>query len=150
MHARRENLYERRRSTVDRVRQAVDVAARRGDVFGESPVRVAAEEPAVRAEMRLADAAMKAVAAVQLRIDDDAIARVQCAVGGDDADHFMAHDPRIADRDRAAVDLEISAADAAVRHAHEDVARPGECRTRDLVRHEILRRAQHHGSHGGL
>src|SRR5437879_12770482 len=75
--------------------------------------------------MRLADSAMEAFAAVQLGIDDDAVAtphRLGAAGLDDLAEHLVTHDPRIPDRNRAVVDFEIGTADAAVRHANLHLA----------------------------
>ena len=47
---------------------------RRGQVLGEAAVGVAAEQLAVRAQVRLADTAVETVAAIELGIDDDPLA----------------------------------------------------------------------------
>src|SRR5437016_409895 len=80
-------------------------------------------------------------AAVELRVDDDPLSRkerVGVARLHDLSDHFMAHDSRIADGNRAIVDFEIRSADAAVRHTNQHVAgnRPG---PRHIVQHQLPR-----------
>ena len=121
----------------------------RGHEFGEPAVDVAADQDAPGAQMCLSDPAMKAGAAVQLRIDDDAIASPEVAVAAR-VDHFarhlVAHDARVLHRNRAAVDLVIGAADAAVRHADKHLARV-ERRRRHLAGHQFPRRLQDHGVH---
>ena len=88
--------------------------------------------------VRLTDAAVEAGAAVELRIDDDAIAAAQRAGAGVDdfARHLVSHDPRIADGNGAVEDLVVGAADPAVRHPHEHLAgrRP---RPRHLVADQL-------------
>jgi len=78
-----------------------------------------------------------------------AVARFWLAYSGrpdDFAEHFVTHDPRIADRNRAAVDLEIGTADPAVGHADLHLAdvlpRPGH-----IIEDQIPGCAQDHRSH---
>ena len=111
----------------------VDVARWSIEIIGKTAVGVAADQQTIRAQVRLADPAMEAFAAVQLGVDDDPVAALHGlgAAGLDDlAEHFVTHDPRITHRNRAAVDFEIGTADAAVRHADLHpagvLARPGD------------------------
>ena len=119
----REDLDHRRHSRLDRRRQRKRVARRNGDELREAAVAIASDEHAVLAKMCLADPAMEARAAIQLRIDDDAVAGAQRACASIDhfARHFVAHDARILHGNRAVEDLVVGPADPAVRHAHEQL-----------------------------
>ena len=123
VHAGGRDLDERRNVAIDRIRQGVYVAARSHEVIRESAVGIASDERAVGAEVGLARAAIEAHAAVNGRVNDDAIAAVERGVSSVHhfADHFMAHDQRVADGDRAFVDVEIGPADAAMGHSDEDL-----------------------------
>src|SRR5512134_3442770 len=94
---------------------------------------------------------MKTCTAVQLRVHDDAVAWAEaCGIAAFDdfADHFMTHDSRIADRNGAAVDLEIGSTDAGVSDTHEHLACI-ETWLRNLVLCQLSRRGQYHGLHAG-
>jgi hypothetical protein len=125
VQAGRQHLNERRSLAVDRIGKPEDVTRGRRDKLREPAVDVASDQDAFRAQMRLSDPAVKAASAIQLRVDDHAIAvpdRARARVH-DLAGHLVAHDARIADRNRAAVDFVIRAADPAVRDTDDDVAR---------------------------
>ena len=150
MHAGREDLNQRRGAAVDRIRHLKHVACGNGDVFGKAAVGVTPDQHAVRTQMGLSDPTMETGAAIELRVDDNSVARSEMPAALDHlADHLMAHDSRIGDRNRAAVDLQIGAADAAVGDANEHVAgiHP---RPRHIVQHQLPRCPQDHGSHHGV
>src|SRR5262245_24083946 len=75
--------------------------------------------------MCLSDAAMKAVPAIQLRIDDDSIAGTQRTYSSVNhlARHLVSHDSRVPHRDGAIEDLVIGAADSTVCHANQELTR---------------------------
>ena len=150
VQARREHLNHGRRAAVDFVGQLEHMASparpgiRRSPPLASRPISMA-----VRTQMRLPDPAVKAGAAIELRIDDDPVAGAKrpAARLDDLAGHLVTHDARIADRNRAVEDLVIGAADAAVRDTHQHVAgHPGG--PRDVVERELTWGGQHHGLHG--
>ena len=100
VQARREYLNERRRARVHGLRQREHVARRNGDELGKAAVPVPSDQHAVRAQVRLPDAAVEARPAIELRIDDDAIAAAQRLRARANVHHFarhlVAHDSRIA------------------------------------------------------
>ena len=149
VQAGREHLDERSVAAVDRVRERKHVARRRGDVVREAAVGVAADQHAFRTQVGLADSAVKARAAVQLRVHDDAGAASEPpgARFRDFAGHLVPHHARVPDRNRAAVDLVVGPADAAVRHLHQDVALVG-ARHRQFAGLERHGRPEDHGPHG--
>src|SRR4029077_939139 len=107
------------------------------------------DQNAFRAKVRLSDPAVKTASAIQLRVDDDAIAELDRARARVDdlTGHLVTHDARIADRNRAAVDLVVRTANAAVRDPDDDVARV--ClRLRHVAGDDLPRRAQNHRFHG--
>jgi hypothetical protein len=148
MEARRENLDHRRDPRFDRTGQSERVAWRDRHILRKPAVPIAADEHAVAAEMCLPDAAMKAVPAIQLRIDNDAVAAAQLAGPGIDhfARHLVAHDPRVFHRNGTVEDLVIRAADPTVRHADEQLAR-FRPRARHIVANQLARRRQQHRFH---
>ena len=148
MHAGGRDLDERRNVAVDRIRQGVYVAARSHEVIRESAVGIASDERAVGTEVGLAGAAIQAHAAVNGRVDDDAIAAMKRGVSSVDhlADHFMTHDQRVADGDRAFVDVEIGAADAAMGHSDEDLVM-SESGPLDFRKAQIAGPSQDHSFH---
>jgi hypothetical protein len=114
------------------------------EILREAAVDIAADQRAVGTEVGQPLAAVETGAVVGFGIDDDAFA------GLDNLPyHFMPRDQRIRDGDRAVEDLVIGAADTAVRDADEHLARRG-LGPRDLVEHEVRRRAKHHRLHGIL
>ena len=89
-------------------------------------------------------------AAIKFGIDDDAVARLYVGVSAGFhhfADHLVAHDPRIAHGNRAAVDFVVGAADPAIRHADQHLPL-ADCRARHLAQRQFVRRAQNHCLHG--
>ncbi len=144
----REDLDQRGDSSFDRRWQRKGVAWWNGDVLGKPAVTVASNEHAVRAEMCLTDPAVKARPAIELRIDDDAVAGAQRTRACIDhlARHLVTHDARILDRNGAVEDLVVGAADPAVRHAHEQLALLGPW-PRHIVPDQFPGRRQHHRFH---
>src|SRR5258708_28811053 len=88
-----------------------------GAKLGNPSVDVAADQHALGTQVGLSDAAVETRAAVQLRIDDDAVsapdsagaARIDHVAG-----HLVAHDARVVDGNRPAVDLVVRPANAAL------------------------------------
>jgi hypothetical protein len=148
MHASGRDLDEWRNIAVNRVRQGIYVTARSNKVIRESAVGIASDERAGGAEVGLAGPAIQAHAAVKGRVNDDAIAAVQGVVTSVNhlADHFMAHDQRVANRDRAFVDMEIGPADAAMGHSDEDLVM-SESGPLDFRKAQIAGPSQDHGFH---
>src|SRR5204863_3666457 len=112
----------------------------------------AANQHAVRAQMCLTEPAMETRAAVKLGVDDDAVPgpeRLGVAGVDDFPEQFMTHDSRVADRNRAAENLEIGAADAAVRHADLHLAGVPTWPSH-VIEDQIPGCAQDHGSHRGV
>ena len=145
----RQYLDQRRGPAVDGIREGEDMARWSRHIFGKAAIGIATDQHAVRTQVGLPDPAMETGAAVQLRVDDDPLAGGEAAgVAPIDnpADHFVSHDPGIADRNRAAVDLEIRPADSAVRHADQHPAGVLS-RARHLVGHQLARCFQDHGFH---
>ena len=104
---------------------------------------------AVGTQIGLADAAVEAGAAEKNRIDDDAVARadaVSAFAAHHFADHFVAHDQRVFRRNRAFVDFQVGAADAAVGDAHQDLAGAHFGR-RNIFQRHVARRIEDHRSH---
>ena len=62
------------------------------------------------------------------------------------ADHFVAHDQRVADGDRAFVDVQIGPADAAMGHSDEDLV-VSESGPLDFRKAQIAGPSQDHGFH---
>ena len=93
-------------------------------------------------------AAIQAHAAVERGIDDDSRSCGKRGVRArfHHADHFVAHDQRVAHRDRAFVNVQIGAADSAVSDANENLVVP-KGRTLDFREAQLARAAENHGSH---
>jgi hypothetical protein len=127
VYAGSHRLDERRHFVVDRFGEAIDMAARSNKIIREPAVGVASDERAVGTQVRLPDTAIQTHAAVKGGVNDDAIAAMQRGVSpvGHLADHFMAHDQRVADGDGAFEDVQIGPANAAVCNPDEDLTRPG-------------------------
>jgi hypothetical protein len=144
----RQHLDHRSRTRIDRLRERKDMTGWCGHEFCESTVGVASDEHAVAAQVCLTDPAMKAGAAVELRVDDDAVAGPQRAGAGvhNFPRHLVPHDPGVADRDGAVEDLVVGAADAAVRHPHQHLLELA-TRPRDLVPDQLAGRGENHGFH---
>jgi hypothetical protein len=124
------------------------VAAGSDEVIREAAVGIAADEGAVGTEVGLAGAAIEAHAAVDGRVNNDAIAAVKCGVSAFNylADHFMAHDQRVANRDCAVVNVQIGPADAAVSHSDEDLV-GSKSGPLDFRKAQFARASQDHGFH---
>src|ERR1700730_14826462 len=116
VQARRQNLDKRSRLAINRVGQRENVAARSDKVLGKAAVRFAAYQPAMGAKAGPSGAARMADTAEQTGIGDDALAVADAIVApfGNDTHGLVAHDARITHRNRAMVDLQIGAADAAM------------------------------------
>ena len=83
--------------------RAKHVGRRRGHIFGKAAVDVAPQQHAVGAQVRLADSAVETLAADKVRGSTiDPVSRPERALRRFDyfPDHFVAHDPRIPDRNR--------------------------------------------------
>ena len=151
MHAGSCNLNERRNIAFDRSRQWIHVRAWSNQIVRKSAVGIATDERAVGAKIVLALAAIEAHAAVNGRIDDDASACWQLGVSAFHhfADHFMAHDQRVANGDCAFVNVQIGPADAAMRDAHENFV-VSESRALHFRQGQFSRPLQDHGFHEGF
>ena len=91
-------------------------------------VAIASDQAAIGAKLGLPDPAMKAIAAIQHRIDDHpraSLGTVRTRGLDHFADHLVAHDQRILRRDTAGEDFQIGAANAAVGHPNDAVASVG-------------------------
>ena len=124
------------------------MAAWSHEIIRESAVGIASDERAVRTEVRLACAAIQAHATVEGRVNDNAIAAMESVVSSINnlADHFMAHDQRVADGDCAFVDVEIGPADAAMSHSDEDLVM-SESGPLDFRKAQFAGPTQDHGFH---
>jgi hypothetical protein len=124
------------------------VAARSHKVIREPAVGIPSDERTIGAEVSLAGAAIQAHAAVKGRVNDDPIPAVERGVSSVDhlTDHFMAHDQRVADRDRAFVDVKIGPADAAVGYSDEDLVK-SESGPLDFRKAQIAGPSQDHSFH---
>jgi hypothetical protein len=148
MQACGDDLDEWRRPIVDRIRQGVDVGQRSNQIIREPAVRVTPHQGAVRAKAGLAGPAIHAHAAIKTRIDNNALPGLEDAAPavGYLADHFMAHDQRMTDRDSAFEDVKISAADAAVGQTHQNLIMSRRWPV-DLCEAQIARASQDHSFH---
>jgi hypothetical protein len=148
MHASGRDLDQRGNIAVDRIRQKVHVTPGSHKVIRESAVEIAAKDSAVGTEVGLTNAAIQAHAAVNCRVNDDTIAAVERVVFAVNhlADHFMAHDQRVADGDRAFVYVEIGSTNAAMGHSDEDLV-TSESRPLDFRKAQIAGPSQDHSFH---
>src|SRR5436309_3355810 len=100
------------------------------------------------AEMRLANTAMKTGAAIQFRVDDDALAGLEIAARcfHYDTNHLVAHNARVTNGNRTAINFVIGSADAAVRYADEDLPGTGLGRSY-IFEGQFTWPIEHHGFH---
>ena len=114
---------------VGRVRGRRPAAARRhADQLGEAAVHVDADGGAREAQVLVALAAERALAARIVGLDHDPVARAEPRHIATDCfnapDQLVAHDTRVADRPRARPDAVVRAAKPRGRHTHQDVVGP--------------------------
>ena len=99
------------------------MTARSHNVLREASVRIPPKQNTVWTKIGLAGSTIEAPPAVEARIDEDPIAKMELIIACFDQfpDHLVPHDQRVANRDRAFVDFQIRAADAAIGHPHQDL-----------------------------
>ena len=99
------------------------MTARSHNVLCEASVRIPPKENTVWTQLGLPGSTVEAHAAVKARVDDNPSAEMELIIATLDqfTDHLVAHDQRVADRNRTFVDFQIRAADAAIGHPHQDL-----------------------------
>ena len=106
----------------DRVRQTKYVIRVCNNIFRKAAVNIAADKPSVWTKVSASHLTVEATATIKCRIQNDSITWPNTFAGpslDNQPDHFVTHNQRIGNGDRATVDFKVCSTDTAVRDSDQ-------------------------------